>query len=140
MKRDKAEARFKRSLNKYATKFKDAKGRWPSWYYPTDQEASGRTFEYPPEQPQPSTKEHSQHWDQDIAPVGPIGLLIEAALWDGMALDDQLTLRQQAEQPIDILKVPYQSLKMLTLQAAAIARSRAEWNRNTGNHMVKECR
>ena len=140
MKRDKAEARFKRSLKKYATKFKDVKGRWPSWYYPTDQEASGRTFEYPPEQPHPSTKEYSQHWDQDIAPVGPIGLLIEAALWHGMALDDQLILRQKAEQPIDILKVPYQSLKMLTLQAAAIARNRAEWNRNTGNHLVKECR
>ena len=47
---------------------------------------------------------------------------------------------QKTEQPIDILKVPYQSLKMLTLQAAAISRNRAEWSRNIGNTMIKECR
>ena len=67
-------------------------------------------------------------------------MLIEAALWHGIGIDDQLTLRQKAEQPIDILKVPYQSLKMLTLHAATIARNRAEWSRNTTNTMLKECR
>ena len=56
-----------------------------------------------------------------------------------MAIDDQLVLKQRAEQPIDILKVPYQSLKMPTLHAATIARSRAEWSRNTTGTMLNEC-
>ena len=139
-KRPEAEAKFKRTLKKYAVKHKEAKGEWPCWYYPDEEEAAGKTFVFPPEQPHPSTKEHDQHWSRSIVPVGPIGLLIEAALWHGMAIDDRLNLRQKAEQHIDILEVPYQSLKKLTLQAAAIARNRAEWSRNTGNSMVKEFR
>ena len=79
-----------------------------------------------PEQPHPSTQEYDRQWNKSIAPVGPMGLLIEAALWHGMGIDDQLTISQKAEQPLDILKVPYQSLKFLTLHAATITRNRAE--------------
>ena len=139
-KRPDAEAKFKTTLKKYAVKHKEAEGEWPCWYYPNEEEAAGKIFVFPPEQPHPSTKEHDQHWNRSIVPVGPIGLLIEAALWHGMAIDDKLNLRQKAEQHIDIVGMPYQSLKKLTLQAAAIARNRAEWSRDTGNSLVREFR
>ena len=135
-----AEEKFKRTLKKYAEKHKDQQGRWPKWYVPKDAETEGEPYAWPPEQPHPSTQDYDRQWSMSIAPLGPTGLLIEAVLWHGMAIDDQLNLRQKAEQPIDILKAPYQSLKMLTLNAAAVARGRAEWNRNTSNTMIKECR
>ena len=109
-------------------------------YIPREQEAGGEPYAWPPEQPHPSTQEYDQRWNKSIAPLGPIGLLIEAALWHGMAIDDQLFLRQKTEQPIHIMKAPYQNLKMLTLHAATVSRNRAEWNRNTSNTMIKECR
>ena len=95
---------------------------------------------YPPEQPHPSTKEHQKHWNQTITPVGPIGQLIESVLWHGMVVDDQLRVHQKGEPPLDIIKTPFQNLKSLSLRAAARARTRAEWARQTGNVMSNECR
>jgi len=135
-----AEEKFKRTIKKYAAIHKDQQGRWPRWYMPNDSEDTGETFAWPSEQPHPSTQEYDKHWNKCICPLGPTGLLIEAALWHGLVIDDQLVLRQKAEQPIDILKVPYQNLNMLTLHAAAVARGRAEWGRNTSSTIVKECR
>ena len=64
--------------------------------------------------------------------------MVESVLWHGMAIDGDLKLWQKNEPPIDILTMPYQSLKPMVLQAAARARTRAEWYRNTGNMLSKE--
>ena len=52
-------------------------------------------------------------WNKDIEPVGPIGLLIESVAWHGHRWD-------------------------LRIYAAARARTRAEWYRETSNTMTKE--
>ena len=57
-----------------------------------------------------------------------------------MTIDDQMRIWQKGEPPLDILKTPYQNLKFLSMQVAARARTRAEWMRDTGNMMSKECR
>ena len=72
-----------------------------------------RTICLAPEQPHPSTQEYDKHWNKSIAPLGPTGLLIEAALLHGIAIDDQLVVRQKAEQTIDIMKAPFQHLGAL---------------------------
>ena len=41
--------------------------------------------------------------------LGPIGLLIESIVWHGMKIDGSLRLWQHKEEPLDILKVPYQN-------------------------------
>ena len=105
-----------------------------------EEEGNDQPPSFPPEQPHPSTKEHQKHWNQTITPVGPIGQLIESVLWHGMVIDDQLRVHQKGEPPLDIIKTPFQNLKSLSLRAAARARTRAEWARQTGNVMSNECR
>ena len=41
---------------------------------------------------------------------------------------------------MDIFQTPYQNLKTLTMRAAARARTRAEWRRDTGSALSRECR
>ena len=94
--------------------------------------------QYPEAQPHPSTKEHDVDWNKEIQPRGPVGLLIESLVWHGLAIDQDLRIRQKNEPAIDILNMPYQSLKKLVLQAAARARTRAEWKRNTGSTTSNE--
>ena len=86
---------------------------------------------YPLEQPHPTTKQHDTEWKDEIEAMGPVGLLIEAATWSGLKLDADLMLWQSNEEPIDILRMRYQALKVAVQAAAARARSGAEWNRNT---------
>ena len=70
-------------------------------------------------------------------PLGPIGLLIESIVWHGMKIDGSLRLWQHKEEPLDILKVPYQNLKPLVLGAAARARNRAEWRRGASTKRAR---
>jgi len=105
---------------------------------PEDQEAD--TFQHPPEQPHPSTKEHDDDWDADLKTQGPVGLLIESVLWHGMAIDGDLKIWQKGEPPIDLINAPYQNLKLLLMHAAVRARTRAEWSRNTDNLASREIR
>lgn len=57
----------------------------------TDEE---HTEAYPNEQPHHSTNDHDGNWDDEICSVGPIGLLIESILWNGMQIDDELRFWQ----------------------------------------------
>ena len=65
--------------------------------------------------------------------VGPIGLLVESVVWHGMNIDAQLRIWQRKEEPISILKVPYQNSKPLILNAAGRSRNRAEWHRGVSS-------
>ena len=131
-KREGADIKFKDTLLKYAKKVKKGE-KLPKWYHEQSDRRDDDTHQYPEAQPHPSTKEHDVDWSNEIQPRGPVGLLIESLVWNGMAIDQDLRIRQKNEPDIDIMNVPYQSLKKLVLQAAARARTRAEWKRNTGN-------
>ena len=65
--------------------------------------------------------------------VGPVGLLVESVVWHGMKIDAELRIWQRKEEPIIILKVPYQNLKPLILKAAGRSRNRAEWHRGVSS-------
>ena len=127
---------FKATLLKYATKHKQGK-RWPKWFFHLEDGQAVGDFVYPCPQPHPSTKEHDQNWDKELDAMGPIGLLIEAVLWHGMAIDKDLKIWQSNEPVIDILTMPMQNLKTIIQLAAARARSRAEWFRNTSSLISK---
>ena len=131
-KKEGAEARFKENLMSYARKHR-ANGKWPAWFHDQGEASEDDDHDYPPPQPHPSTKEHRKDWDSQIQAQGPIGLFIESLLWHGMAVDRNFRIRQKNEPVIDVFKVPYQNLKHLIVQAAAKARTRAEWGRNTSN-------
>ena len=61
--------------------------------------------------------------------MGPAGLLIESCVWHGLKIDKMLTIWQQDEEPVSMLKTPYQSLKTLTVEMATRARTEAELTR-----------
>ena len=65
-------------------------------------------------------------WCDDISPLGPIGLLIESVVWHGMRIDDNLRIWQRKEEPISIMKAPYQNLKPFILKAAVRSRNSRE--------------
>ena len=44
---------------------------------------------------------------------------IESVVWSGLAIDADFKVWQRDEEPIDILKMPYQSLKTMLLKTAA---------------------
>ena len=90
-----------------------------------------RPLAYPIEQPHPTTKDFDPNRNAAIKPMGPIGLLIETVVWNGLVLDQNLRIWQKKGEPIDVLNMPYQNLKMLVYATAARARTRAEWNRST---------
>ena len=54
-----------------------------------------------------------------------------------MVIDKDLRIWQSNEPAIDILAMPIQNLKTITQLAAARARSRAEWYRNTSSLIAK---
>ena len=68
--------------------------------------------------------------------MGPIGLLIEAVTWNGMKIDKELRIWQKQEELIDIVQVPYQNLKNLASMAAARARNKAEWYRDSSERTM----
>ena len=132
-KRRSMEAKFKDILYKYAQRHK-VDGRWPKWFQPTEQ-GEPKVIQtpkvFPMEQPHPTTKQHEAGWKDQIEPLGPVGLLIEAAVWNGLVIDQEMRLWQRNEEPIDILCTPYQGLKVAVKAMAARARTIAEWRRDT---------
>ena len=54
-----------------------------------------------------------------------------------MKIDGSLRIWQQKEEPIDVLKVPYQNLKPLILRAAGRSRNRAEWRRGASSKRAR---
>ena len=135
-KRPETMERFRKSIQRYASKYK-RDGTWPRWYRPEAEDGTGGQHDYPDEQPHPSTAEHDPSWDEDICAMGPIGLLIESTVWHGMKIDSNFNLWQKNEQPISIMKTPYQSLKPLVTKAAARARNRAEWHRGASTRRAR---
>ena len=91
-------------------------GEWPKWYRHEAQDGYDHEEAYPEEQPHPSTNEHEENWNEDICSVGPVGLLVESVVWHGMKIDAKLRIWQRKEEPIRILKVPYQNPKPLILK------------------------
>ena len=135
-----AKEQIKEILQKYVAKHRRGEQK-PKWYHgPANSGTESEAFQFPIEQPHPSTKEHAGDWDADINAQGPVGLLVESILWHGMAIDDDFNIWQKGEPPIDLFNVPYQNLKLLIMEAAARARTRAEWLRDTGNVESKEIR
>ena len=58
----------------------------------------------------PATREVDNNWQDNISAFGPIGLLIESVVWNGLVPDQHLRVWQQREQPTDIWDTPYQLL------------------------------
>lgn len=113
-------------MGKYAAK---CKGQRPKWYrqsQATEQKPSDR---YPDVQPHPCTKAHAPSWGDEIQAIGPVGLLISAAVRNGLVIDNDLKIWQRNEEPIDLLNTPYQSLRPQLLMMAARARTLGEWER-----------
>ena len=123
---------FRRTLTIYATKHR-RNGRWPKCFRSEDDDALRWQQVYPDEQPHPSIAEFEKNWDDDISTMGPIGLLIESAIWHGINIDSNFKLWQTSEEPISIMEVPYQNLKPLVMKAAGRARNRAEWHRGVSS-------
>ena len=107
--------------------------RRPKCFFHLEEGEAAEDFAYPCPQPHPSTREHDQNWDKELNALGPIGLLIEAVLWHGMAIDKDLKIWQRNEPVIDTLMMLMQNLKTIVQLAAARARFRAEWFRNTSS-------
>ena len=65
--------------------------------------------------------------------------MIEAAVWNGLVIDQELRIWQRNEEPIDIIRTPYQGLNVAVKAMAARARTSAEWARDTSKRIhVKE--
>lgn len=125
---------YKAMIRRYAEK-QMVEQTWPIWFQPTEGTAVARPTQYPIEQPHPTTKEHDERWDEQITPFGLIGLLIESITWHGLVIDEQLRIWQSNEEPIDIIAMPFQRLKVMINSTGARARSRAEWMRQTSRKM-----
>ena len=125
-KRKGANGQFKAMLGKYAAKNKD---QWPKWCYQYNPENHHPPTTFPGVQPHPATKAHEPNWSDEIQAKGPIGLLIEAVLWNGLVIDNDLKIWQKHEEPIDLVIMPYQNLQTQLLMMAARARTLAEWDR-----------
>lgn len=130
-----AEGRFKQTLLKYATKHKKG-DQWPKWFYDVDRNHPKHNNTDPLEQPHPTTKEYAADWAHEIAPLGPVGLLIEAMIWNGLAIDKDFQLWQTGEEPVDMLSMPYQNLKGQLHMMGARAKTRAEWSKSTSTRMA----
>ena len=131
----KAEKQFKETVVKYASKHKQD-GKLPASYHDIDSEGSRRPKTYPQPQPHPTTKDYDQNWDAEIDPQRPIGLLIESAVWSGIAIDRELKLWQRNEEPICLLIMPFQNLKKQLHMMATRARTNAEWHRASSTRMA----
>ena len=53
-----------------------------------------------------------------------------------MVIDQHMRIWQQNEEATDILQMPYQSLKVSIQAAAARARTKAEWMRNSSKRIA----
>ena len=55
-------------------------------------DSNGNDQPYPNEQPHPSTNDYDTDWNDEIDPIGPVGLLIESIVWHGRKIDDELRI------------------------------------------------
>ena len=133
-KKEEAITEFKEMIWEYAEKNKEGRN-WPKWFHPNKGENSTRPERYPAEQPHPTTKDHDSNWRAQITPEGPIGLLIESIIWNGLVLDGEMRIWQSEEEPIDLIAFPFQKLKVALNATAARARTRAEWLRRNSKRM-----
>lgn len=117
---------FKTIIGKYASRCKE---RPPKWYYQNPGKDNMPPTRFLDFQAHPSTKAYAPNWDDEIQAMGPVGLLIVAATWNGLVIDNDLKIWQQNEEPIGLVNTPYQSLQPLLLMMAARARTLAEWDR-----------
>ena len=78
---------YKAMIRRYAEK-QMVDQRWPTWFQPAEDRQVTRPTLYPVEQPQTTTKEHEESWDDQITPLGPIWLLIESVTWHGLLIDE----------------------------------------------------
>ena len=124
-KKAEAPGKYERMMAKYAENH-TVNGKIPDWYHPIGNDSDEKPKRYPNEQPHPTTKDHDPKWADQIQAEGPVGLLIESAAWHGVAIDGRLRLWQKGEEPVDILKMPYQNLKESVLAMPARARNKAE--------------
>ena len=65
-------------------------------------------------------------------------MMIQAIIWNGVVIDSHFRLWQPDEEPIDILRMPYQHLNKHTNMMAARARTQAEWIHSEATIRVKE--
>ena len=130
-----AEQRFKDTLLKYAARHKKG-DEWPKWYYDIEQDITKHPNTYPTEQPYPTTKDFDNDWDLEIDPMGPVGLLIESVIWNGLVIDKNFTIWQRGEEPVSVLSMPYQNLKSQLHMQASRARALAEWGITTSTRMA----
>jgi len=127
------EEKYKRMLKKYADQNKEAEVA-PAWFQELDQKdrsTNQRPTRYPPAQPHPSSNQYDPVWKKGIKVKGPMGLLIESIIWHGLVIDQNLRIWQSNEEPIDLINMPIQSLKVMLQATAARARTRAEWCRGS---------
>ena len=68
---------YKAMIKRYAEK-QMVDQKWPMWFQPAENKQAIRPTKYLEEQPHSTIKEHDENWDDQIAPLGPIGLLIES--------------------------------------------------------------
>ena len=132
VKKKENQAEFSDLIKTYAEQNK-AGERWPTWYHHREEGSDERPDRYPLPQPHPTTKKIDNHWDDEIKAVGPIGLLIESLVWNGLVIDQHLFIWQLGEEPLDIKTFPYQHLKTQAHMMVARARTRAEWTTGKGS-------
>ena len=125
---DGAEQKSNDTLMKYANKQK-RNGQWPEWYHQLQEGQMVHPTRFPAGQPHPSTKAYQAEWNNEIKAMGPIRLVIEAVVWNGLAIDNNFKIWQMDEEPIDVLGTPYQSLKVQLHMMATRARNKAEYSR-----------
>ena len=117
---------------KYAEQHKEGTS-WPKWFHHREEGGEARPVRYPLPQAHTTTKKFDNNWDDDIKAVGPIGLLIESLVWNGLVIDQHFFIWQRDEEPIDIKTYPYQHLKTQAHMMVARSRTRAEWLAGKGS-------
>ena len=137
MRKPEKEELFRNIITMYAGKHGSGES-WPQWYQHQEEGSCAKATRYPIPQPHPTTKHHDDQWDSEIDAYGPIGLMIQAIIWNGLVIDSQFRVWQPDEEPINILRMSYQHLKQHTNMMAARARSQAEWIQNEATIRVKE--
>ena len=131
------EKKYKGMLRKYADRHKRGEV-WPSWYQAidiNDPVENQRPSRYPAEQPHPSTNQHDPEWRKGLQALGPMGLVIESNIWNGLVIDQELRIWHSKEEPIDIVRMPIQSLKAMLQAAAASINSGQAGDRSNGRNL-----
>ena len=113
---------YKGMIRRYAEK-QMVDQEWPAWFQPAEPGQLIAPKKFPAAQPHPTTKDFDPSWNDSIKPLGPIGLIIDSLVSNGLVIDEHMRIWQQGEEPIDIMSMPYQKLKVMTNAMAARART-----------------